>query len=176
MNLLLQRDLRRSIFGAMEYVLNVTLVCDADDLQVIRDHRLGHIKLFALPEIETHRDRADRAFARGDMRSLFQPADAGKLIVDTIAGMFHAARSKFAFAVTVDDAINGTTITCPDQFQLLACEEEITAAFDDLNRHLDDARAFSVGREQVLVPDDVDEPAGPPPAAWADRHTWWRPR
>lgn len=176
MELLTQRHRRRSLFGSSEYTTDISLLCTAAERQVIADHRLDRIQLFAVPEIEINQQRSIEAFERSDARSVFFSYDAGKLLIDILAGLFHAARSRMAFAVTVDDAIAGTTIRCSDLFQQLEAEQQINAAFDDLHHTVEDALAFSIGREQVLVPEDVDEPDGLPPANWADRRQWWRER
>ena len=174
MNLHLQRQQERTIFGSIQYILHVTLILDAEQLLLVNEHRLDRKQLFAVPEKEHLQQRADAAFDSADNRSIFSPRDAGKLITDQLSGLVSATRSKLAFAVTVGDAINGSTIRCLDLYELLDCERQITEGFDELHRDLVNAEAFSIGREQILAPDDAEEPAGPPPADWANPQPRWR--
>lgn len=173
MELLLQRTQRTTFWRSSEYVLHVSLVCSADELWLIDQHRLARNRLYAVPEIETHQDRAQDAFARSDTRSCFRSSGAAKLLGDTVAGAFHAARARLGYVVTIADAIAGTTIACQSLYELLACEEDITAGFDQLDRDVRNALAFSIGREQVLTPDGAEPPAGVAPADWATPpHQW----
>ncbi len=176
MNLLLQRAQRRSFFGAIEYMLHVTIIVDANEEQTIVQHGLTRNELYALPEIETHLENAQRAFSRADKRSLLRTSDAGKMVIDTIAGLVHVSRAKLSYVLTVADALVGTTITCRDLRQLVTCEETITSAFDKLNEDIENAIAFATGREEVFAPENAPEPEGLPPAAWGNRQQWWRAR
>jgi len=173
MELLTQNHRRRTLFGSSEYITDISLLCTATERQVIADHRLDRIQLFAVPEIEINQQRSMQAFERSDARSVFFSNDAGKLLIDILAGLIHAARSRMAFSVTVADAIAGTTIRCSDLFQQLEAEQQINAAFDDLHRTVENALAFSIGREQVLVPEEADETNAITPARWANPQDWW---
>lgn len=175
MNLQFQRQQERTAFGSREYILHALLICSGEQLHLIKDHRLDRKILFAIPEKEHFRQRAEAAFDRADNRSVFSHKDAGKMFTDQLAGLVHAARAGCAFAVTVADAINGVSIRCPDLLEVLDCERQIAAAFDELYRDLENAYAFSVSREQILVPDGIDEPPGPPPADWGNRRPRRRP-
>ncbi len=175
MQLLLQRTQERTMFGSREYVLHVTLICTAEEFELVVDHGLSETQLFAVPEVENHQQQADRAFQRSDVWSPFNAKEARQLLSDSLSGLTHTMRAKLAFVLTVADAIDGTSISCPNLRELVDCEREITDAFDDLNEDVQDALHFATDREQVFTPDDTDQPDGPPPATWAD-HAWTRTR
>ncbi len=174
MNLLLQRSQQQSLFRTIEYVLQVTIVCTADDLNTLTEHGLHHNQLFVVPEVETHQQNARQAFERADNRSVFDPKAAAGMFTDHAAGLIHLARAKLAFAVTVADAIEGTTIICRDLREMVRCERQITDAFDELHQDLENVLAFTTDREQVLAPEGAEEPDGIAPANWANRQNWWR--
>ncbi len=150
------------------YCLTVELHCTPDELTLIDEHRLGSHALYAVPEQQHDHDRAVDAFARSDTRSLFRGSDARRLLGDLIVGLFHLTRSQLRYSVTVADAVDGTTIYCSDLMELLECERLITASFDQFDRLLDDAHAFTVEREQILDPDGAPDDAGTPPHQWAN--------
>ena len=172
MNLLLQRDQRRPFRQAITYILQVTIVCNAQELAIIREHGLLNNQLFVVPEQQVHRDAVDAAFERADSRPVFHSASAAKMFADHFSAAVHAIRARHCLSVSVADALDGTTIECPNLHELIACEYQISTAFDELYRDVANALAFSLAREQVLEPDDVEEPEGPPPADWANRQRW----
>jgi len=169
-DLILQRDRRISVWQINEYVLTVSLICDQEELAIIDEHHLAQNQLYAVPEIETNHQQATAAFQRSDTRSCFNGKQAGTLMLDTAVALVHATRARLGYVVTVADAINGTTIATRDLYQLLSCEEEIITAFDQLDRDVQNALAFTIGREQVLTPDGAEEPTGTPPADWANQY------
>jgi hypothetical protein len=174
MELLLERTLNRTSGHSPEYVLAVNLVCTPEELTAITDHRLTRQALFAVPERDAHHEQADRAFARSDARANLRFGEASKLLLDTLAGLYHAVCAHTAYTLTVADAIAGTTVRCPDLFELLGAERSITEAFDTLDRTVHDALAFTYGREQILTPDGTEDPVGVPPAHWSNPQRWGR--
>ena len=172
MNLLLQRDDSQSFFRARKYILNVYLICTQEELELITDHQLYTQQMYAVPEYQEAKDDAEYAYQRSMRHSAFNPKNATKILADTAAAVYHTAKSQFSFVLTVQDAIDGFTIECPDLHQLVQCEQEIVDAFDQLSDNVDDALAFATGREQQLAPDGAEEDAGPPPADWANHQRW----
>lgn len=171
---MLQRDLDRSIWRRPEYVLNVTLIGEPDELQIITDHRLDRSLLFSVPEREHFRERATAAFERSDNRSIFRTAGAVGLLADNAAALINGLRARLGLTLTVADAIDGVSIRCPDLHELLETETAITTAFDKLAEDVEHALAFATAREQVLVPENDPAPEGVQPAQWGNHHHWNR--
>ena len=157
LNILLQHDQRRTRSGAIEYVLHATLICNPIALEIIEEHGLKKKTLFEVPEVDAHRQQAQQAFDRSFDRSIFKSQDAGKIIIDNLTGAVHFARSKLAFSITVADALSGTSISCPHLDEIVACERQISEAFDALYRDVTNAMNFSTRQEHVLAPDGDED-------------------
>ena len=93
MNLLLQRDQRRTVALTNTYILRVTIICNAQELAIIREHNLLRNPLFVVPEQQAHREAADAAFGRADNRSLFRSASAAKIFADHFSAAVHTLRA-----------------------------------------------------------------------------------
>ncbi len=172
MELLIERDDSQSFFVFKKYILNVILICTADELHLIDSHQLYKQHMFAVPELVERKQAAANAFKRSVDRPIFHSENAGKILADSMSAIYNAAKAQFSFVLTVRDAIEGFTIECPDLRELVQCEQQIVATFDELHQSLEDAQAFSMNREQVLAPDGAEDEDGPPPAAWANHQQW----
>lgn len=170
MQLELQRTHVNRRLRKVKYVLHLNLVCTPDEVAIIHRHRLHETVLYEVPEIETYRTRATRALMAGDARSCFNPRGAKDMITDFATSAYYTVAAWSSYSLTVTDVLAGTTVTCLDLYQLLDAEETITSQLDDLDRTVQDALAFDVGREQILEPDDHADQDGVPPHRWARPH------
>ncbi|MGH1419410.1 MAG: hypothetical protein ACRBCJ_11185 [Hyphomicrobiaceae bacterium] len=172
MKLIFQRSHRTSFGHPIVYILDVTIATTVEERCLIKDHHLGKTTLYAVPEIVTNQDRATTAFQRSDNRSCISSSDTPRLIADIVSALFHMMRANFGYRITVNDAISGTRVLCADLYELLDLETAITTNFDELDRDVQNALAFTIGREQILIPETNEELTTTPPAYWADHHRW----
>ncbi len=166
MRLLLHRSQHRTVFRQLRYTLDVTLVTSQEERRVIKAHRLYEQSAYIVPEALEFDRRATAACERERSLSPLRTKDSGAIIKADIAALYFWLRARTAFHVTVADMCNSIVITCTNMPQLIACENEITATFDELKVTVDNALTFETGREQILAPDAEADPDITPPAAW----------
>ena len=167
---------RKGFFQKLEYGLKARLFCPALELQTIRNHNLGRTVMYEVPEVEAHKREAQRAHDRFENRSVFSSKEPGGIFSDLASEIYHNAKAYFCFTVTVADAIEGISITCPDLNTLVECERDIQSAFDALEQSVQNALAFETGRQQVFAPDGTEEPEGVQPADWGNPQRWFTHR
>ena len=174
MQLMLQRNARPGRGRRLTYILYVSLLPDEAEHDIITRHRLGQTELFAIPEIELHLRQATDAFERSVNNDCLTEDGAKQFIANTASALYHNVVAWCGTRVLVRDALQGTTITCPDVYELLECERKIAEAFDKLDSTVRDVLAFDVGREENHLPDTDDRPTGTPSRAWANHFQWRR--
>ncbi len=174
MELMLQRNLQHSRWTPTQYLLNVTLLLDQDEMRTATRNQLTRFPLYEAPLIQVHEQDAKRALERSENSAWTSVSAVEESLINLTEAAFHKSRAFLSFRLRVREAIAGATITCNDFFSLLSCEEEVTSNFDQFQRYLEHATAFETAREQRLLPDATAEPEGVPPAAWADHANWRR--
>ena len=162
-----RRHHNASLLG-ITYYFDVRFDCTDEERRVIDTHGFARNPIYTDPTKQEHADRAAGAFARTREHNVFQNTGARNFCCDLVTGLLSWISAKSAYQVTVADALSGTTITCSDITALLACEEEVTSAFDELARLVDDALSFEFAELRVLVPEHTDTNELPAPATLAN--------
>jgi len=155
MQLKLKRSQRKSTFGAAILILDARMEVSQDVLQNIKKYKLGKRLVYESANREKYRANAQGHLenSRSDVSLLAFPGKQalglGKTFYKLARSGISAGISALSLKITIDSLIAGVHVECKDLDELLAAEDAIKIAGQNLKGYLSMFSTFD-GDEQVV--------------------------
>ena len=158
----------------VKYRLSVRLYVDAEELRILRPHRLDRVEVFSDP---SRQEFATAALAAHDKAAKYglivtKARDTTAIAAAEITALVATLRSLLAFNIRVADLLHGVTIEHRSLRAITDIETVLTDGLDHIDAAVRAARSYSEETEDVFAPGADDTHDNVPPAAWG--RTWRR--
>jgi len=155
MCLKLKRSQRSSTFGKPLFVLNARMEVTVEEAELVRKYRLGDDVIYESSSRQRHKEAtlAHLEMTKGGPgftdSTKNQLLGAGSTLYRLARASVSATAAALSLRITVISLMSGVHIECKSMGELLAAENAIVEAAQNLRSYLDTAATFD-GREEII--------------------------
>ena len=152
----------------VKYRLSVRLYVDAEELRILRAHRLDRVEVFADPQREDFNAAAAVAHDKAAKYGLvvIKARETTAIAAAEITAIIATVRSLLAFTIRVADLLHGVTIEHRSLRAIADIETVLTDCLDHIDAAVRAARSYCQETEDLFAPGPDDTHDNVPPAAW----------